>query len=67
MKRIFLCLLAVSLLADGGIDKAVVASVAKAIAATEPEGMEALRAIFRNQSLQMLLSVPGSHLSPGRG
>ena len=46
--------LAVSLLADGSIDKAVVASVAKAIAATEPEGMEALRAIFRNQSLQML-------------
>ena len=46
--------LAVSLLADGGIDKSVVASVARAIAATEPEGMEALRAIFRNQSLQML-------------
>ena len=45
--------LAVSLLADGGIDKSVVASVAKAILAAKPEGMEALRAIFRNQSLQM--------------
>ncbi len=46
--------LAVSLLADGGIDKCVVASIAKGVLAAEPEGMEALRAIFRKPSLQML-------------
>ena len=46
--------LAVSLLADGGIDKSVVASIAKGIVASEAEGMAALRAIFRKPSLQML-------------
>ena len=46
--------LAVSLLADGGIDKSVVASIAKGIVATDPEGWEELKAIFRKPSLQML-------------
>ena len=46
--------LAVSLLADGGIDKSVVASVAKGVVAAQPEGLAALREIFRKPSLQML-------------
>lgn len=46
--------LAVSLLASGGIDKEIVASIAKGVVAAEPEGLEALRAIFRRESLQML-------------
>ena len=46
--------LAVSLLADGGIDKSVVASIAKGVVAAQPEGLEALRGIFRKPSLQML-------------
>ena len=46
--------LAVSLLADGGIDKSVVASIAKGVVAARPEGMAALRGIFRRPSLQML-------------
>ena len=46
--------LAVSLLADGGIDKEIVASVSKGVVATEPGGFEALRAVFRKESLQML-------------
>lgn len=46
--------LAVSLLADGGIDKSVVASIAQGVVAAQPEGLEALRRIFRKDSLQML-------------
>ena len=46
--------LAVSLLADGGIDKEIVASIAKGVVAAQPEGLEALRKIFRKPSLQML-------------
>ena len=46
--------LAVSLLADGGIDKSVVASIARGVVASDPEGWEALKAIFRKPSLQML-------------
>ncbi len=46
--------LAVSLLADGGIDKSVVASIAKGVVAAQPEGLAALREIFRKPSLQML-------------
>lgn len=46
--------LAVSLLADGGIDKEIVASIAKGVVAAEPAGLEELRAIFRKDSLQML-------------
>ncbi|MBQ3270397.1 MAG: mannitol dehydrogenase family protein [Clostridia bacterium] len=46
--------LAVSLLADGGIDKSVVASIAKGVVATDPQGWEELKAIFRKPSLQML-------------
>ena len=46
--------LAVSLRADGGIDKSVVASIAKGIVSADPEGWEALKAIFRKPSLQML-------------
>ena len=46
--------LAVSLLANGDIDKEVVASIAKGVVAAEPRGLEALRAIFRRESLQML-------------
>ena len=49
--------LAVSLKADGSIDKQVVASIAKGISATDPEGLSALRAVFRKPSLQ-LLSFP---------
>ncbi len=46
--------LAVSLLADGGIDKSVVASIAKGVVASDPQGWEELKAIFRKPSLQML-------------
>lgn len=46
--------LAVSLLADGGIDKSVVASIAEGVLAAEPSGYEKLKAIFRKPSLQML-------------
>lgn len=46
--------LAVSLLADGGIDKSVLASIAGGVVAARPEGMEKLRAIFRKPSLQMI-------------
>ncbi len=46
--------LAVSLLADGGIDKSVVASVAKGVVVRDPADWEALKAIFRKPSLQML-------------
>jgi len=46
--------LAVSLLADGGIDKAVNASIARGVVAADPEDWEALKAIFRKPSLQML-------------
>ena len=46
--------LAVSLKADGSIDKEVVASIAKGIVAAQPEGLEELRGIFRKKSLQML-------------
>jgi len=46
--------LAVSLRADGGIDKAVIASIAKGIVSADPEGWEELKAIFRKPSLQML-------------
>ena len=46
--------LAVSLLADGGIDKSVLASIAEGVVAARPEGMEKLRAVFKKPSLQML-------------
>ena len=46
--------LAVSLLADGGIDKSVVASIAKGIVVGDANGWEELKAIFRKPSLQML-------------
>ena len=46
--------LAVSLLADGGIDKSVVASIAKGIVVGDPAGWEELKAIFRKPSLQLL-------------
>ena len=46
--------LAVSLKADGSIDKEVVASIARGIVAAQPEGLEELRGIFRKESLQML-------------
>lgn len=46
--------LAVSLLADGGIDMQVNASIAKGIYAADPEGWEQLKSIFRKPSLQML-------------
>ena len=46
--------LAVSLLADGGMEMAVLASIAKGVVAAEPEGFEALKAIFRKPSLQMI-------------
>ena len=46
--------LAVSLLADGGIDKSINASIAKGIVAADPEGWNELKAIFRKPSLQML-------------
>ena len=46
--------LAVSLLADGGIDKSVVASIAGGVVVGDPKGWEELKAIFRKPSLQML-------------
>ena len=46
--------LAVSLLADGGIDKSVVASIAKGVVVGDADGWEELKAIFRKPSLQML-------------
>ncbi len=46
--------LAVSLRPDGGIDKAVNASIAKGVVVADPEGWEELKAIFRKPSLQML-------------
>lgn len=46
--------LAVSLLASGGIDKEIVASIAEGVVAAEPEGLARLRGIFRKPSLQML-------------
>ncbi len=46
--------LAVSLLADGGIDKSVVASIARGVAASDPGDWKELKAIFRKPSLQML-------------
>ena len=46
--------LAVSLLADGGMDMSVVASIAKGIVVGDLKGWEALKEIFRKPSLQML-------------
>ena len=46
--------LAVSLLSDGGIDKSVVASIAKGVVVGDADGWEELKAIFRKPSLQML-------------
>ena len=46
--------LAVSLLADGGIDKAVIASIAKGVVSADPEGWHELKTIFRKPSLQMI-------------
>jgi len=46
--------LAVSLLADGGIDKSIVASIAKGVVVGDADGWEELKAIFRKPSLQML-------------
>ena len=46
--------LAVSLLADGGIDKSVVASIAKGVVVGDDAGWEELKAIFKKPSLQML-------------
>ena len=46
--------LSVSLLSDGGMDLSVTASVAEALTAVEPQGFEALKAIFRKPSLQMV-------------
>ncbi len=46
--------LAVSLRPDGGIDKAVNASIARGLVAADPAQREALKAIFRNPSLQMV-------------
>ena len=46
--------LAVSLLADGGIDKSVIASIAEGVAVGDANGWEKLKAIFRKPSLQML-------------
>ena len=43
--------LAVSLLSDGGIDKAVVASIARGIVVGDASGWEDLKAIFRKPSL----------------
>lgn len=46
----------VSLLPDGSMTKGIVASIAKGLRASNrfPEDMEALKAIFRNPSLQMI-------------
>ena len=46
--------LAASLLADGGIDKSVVASIAKGVEVGDADGWDALKAIFKKPSLQML-------------
>ncbi|MBR3504263.1 MAG: mannitol dehydrogenase family protein [Clostridia bacterium] len=46
--------LAVSLRPDGGVDKAVNASIAKGIVASSPEGWAELKAIFRKPSLQLI-------------
>ena len=46
--------LAVSLLADGGIDKSIIASIACGVVVGDADGWEALKAIFRKPSLQML-------------
>ena len=46
--------LGVSLLADGGMEMGVIASVAEVAAASRPEGWAALKAAFRKPSLQML-------------
>ena len=46
--------LAVSLKADGSIDKEIVASIAKGVVASDDAGREELKAIFRKPSLQML-------------
>ena len=46
--------LAVSLLADGGIDKSVVASIAKGVVVGSTDGWNELKEIFKKPSLQML-------------
>ena len=46
--------LAVSLLADGGIDKSVVASIAKGVVVGSADGWNELKEIFKKPSLQML-------------
>ena len=46
--------LAVSLLSDGGIDKSVVASIAKGVVVGDADGWDELKAIFRKPPLQML-------------
>ena len=46
--------LAVSLLADGGIDKSVIASIAEGVVVGDPQGWEKLKAIFKKPSLQLL-------------
>jgi fructuronate reductase len=46
--------LAVTLKADGTIEKRVVASIAKALRLDKPEDFDALRSIFRSPSLQMV-------------
>jgi fructuronate reductase len=46
--------LAVTLKADGTIEKRVIASVARALRLDTPEDFEALRGIFRSPSLQMV-------------
>ena len=46
--------LAVSLLADGGIDKSIIASIARGLVVTRDEDWAALKAIAAKPSLQML-------------
>ena len=46
--------LAVSLLSDGGIEKSVVASIAKGVVVGDADGWNELKEIFKNPSLQML-------------
>jgi fructuronate reductase len=46
--------LAVTLKADGAIEKRVVASVARSLRLDKPEDLETLRGIFRSPSLQMV-------------
>ena len=46
--------LAVSLRPDGGIDKAINASIARGIVVSDPEGWRELKEIFKKPSLQML-------------